>query len=325
MNQEPIFILGAHKSGTSLLRNLFDGHTQLFVIPIETHFFQHNGLWIDYGIRRQFTSSLDENEIKDNYIKWIKYVNENADLYADSNTKGFWDIELLEQNLSNISGYNNLKKSIENFTESMYYALRSEKLSDNLRIIEKSVENAEYAVLLKKMFPKAKFIHIVRNPYSNITSIRKSKSQNGYPNLRRIMQSMYNSYYYLEKNQVLIDDDYFVLKYEDLVQYPNENVNKIIDFTNIRRDNILFRPTVNGEIWDGNSTTNKSFKGLSSEHLNRWTDEIEPIEINLINTCFKHILKRYGYEIIDKRNYFKLSKNEKIRTYLANRLLIKYL
>ena len=38
-NISPIFILGCTKSGTTLLRNLFDGHPDLFIIPFETHFF----------------------------------------------------------------------------------------------------------------------------------------------------------------------------------------------------------------------------------------------------------------------------------------------
>jgi hypothetical protein len=42
MNQS-IFILGAHKSGSSLLRSLLDGHPQLFAIPLETHLFQTAG------------------------------------------------------------------------------------------------------------------------------------------------------------------------------------------------------------------------------------------------------------------------------------------
>ena len=37
--ENPVFILGSHKSGTSLLRNLLDGISGFFVIPIEAHFF----------------------------------------------------------------------------------------------------------------------------------------------------------------------------------------------------------------------------------------------------------------------------------------------
>ncbi|MGP4105986.1 sulfotransferase family protein [Virgibacillus sp. L01] len=325
MNQEPIFVLGAHKSGTSLLRNLFDGHKQLFVIPLEAHFFQHNGMWIDYGIRRQYPKKFKEKEIIENYINWVGYANKNADLYADSNTKGFWNIHGLKEELLNRNDYGNLKSSIENYVESMFYSLFNEKLSNGTRIVEKSVENAEFASTLKKIFPKAKFIHIVRNPYSNLVSIRKFKAKKGYPNLKQIMQSLYNNYYYLERNKVLLDNDYFIVKYEDLVKEPIKTVDTIRQFTGLNHDDILYEPTVNGDNWSGNSTTNTTFQGVSDKYLDKWKNEIEPIEIRMVNQFFASILEEYNYKKIKDQGILKFSKKEKFKQYILNRLLLKYL
>ncbi|SEP76348.1 Sulfotransferase family protein [Virgibacillus subterraneus] len=325
MNQEPIFIMGAHKSGTSLLRNLFDGHSELFVIPIEAHFFKHNGYWIDYGIRRKFPNTISESEIIENYMNWIKYVNTLSDQYADSDTKGFWSFEKFTEEIRRYSDYMSLKTSIENYIHAMYHSLTSKKLANNLRVIEKSVENAEFANILKKIYPNAKFIHIIRNPYSNIVSIRKFKSKNGYPNLRPIIQSLYNNYYYLEKNQVTLDKDYLVVKYEDLVMKPEQKIKQIVEFTGISDEEITYVPTVKGENWEGNSTTNVKFKGLSSEGLSRWTSEIEPTEVNLVNKLFKYTLNRYGYRTIENKSMLKFARGENPKTYIANRILFKYL
>ncbi|PKR77817.1 hypothetical protein CEY16_07765 [Halalkalibacillus sediminis] len=325
MNQEPIFILGAHKSGTSLLRNLFDGHSELFVVPIESHFFQHNGYWVDYGIRRKLPKALVGNEIIENYINWIKYVNSLSDQYADSDTKGFWNIEKFINEIKSYSDYMYLKTSIENYIHAMYYSLNNKKLADNLRVIEKSVENAEFANILKKLYPNAKFIHIIRNPYSNIVSMRKFKSRSGYPFLKPIIQSLYNNYYYLEKNQVTLDKDYLVIKYEDLVMKPKEKIKEVIEFAGISNEEITYTPTVNGEIWGGNSTTDVKFKDLSSNGLSRWITEIEPIEVNLVNKLFKYTLDRYGYETIENKSLVKFAKAEKVKVFIGNRLLIKYL
>lgn len=325
MNQEPIFILGAHKSGTSLLRNLFDGHSELFVIPIEAHFFEHNGYWIDYGIRRKLPNTINEREIIESYIKWIKYVNEFSDKYADSDTKGFWSVQNFTEKIRSYSGYNGLKTSIENYIHAMYYSLNSSKISNNLRVIEKSVENAEFANILKKIYPNAKFIHIIRNPYSNIVSIRKFKSKNGYPNLKPIIQSLYNNYYYLEKNQETMDKDYLVIKYEDLVMNSEQQIKKIVEFTGISNEEITYSPTVKGKAWGGNSTTDVEFKGLSSKGLSRWVPEIEPIEINLVNRLFRYTLNQYGYETIENKNSLKFARAETPKAYIGNRLLFKYL
>lgn len=41
---EPIFVLGHVKSGTTLVQSLLDGHPDLFVLPLELKFFQHSNL-----------------------------------------------------------------------------------------------------------------------------------------------------------------------------------------------------------------------------------------------------------------------------------------
>ncbi|MGI8607235.1 MAG: sulfotransferase, partial [Gaiellaceae bacterium] len=51
--KRPVFILGAHKSGTSLLRSLLDATPGFFVLPKEPHFFAYSGRWIDYPLRRR--------------------------------------------------------------------------------------------------------------------------------------------------------------------------------------------------------------------------------------------------------------------------------
>lgn len=60
--ESPIFILGCHKSRTSLLRALFDGHDDLFVVPFETHFFQRTGHVIDYAFRKSAARRLSVEE-----------------------------------------------------------------------------------------------------------------------------------------------------------------------------------------------------------------------------------------------------------------------
>jgi hypothetical protein len=328
VHQSPIFILGPHKSGTSLLRNIFDGHSNLFVIPIEAHFFQHLGYWIDYSIRNQSILNLDDNEILTNFIDWIKKSNIIPGGKADSDTRGFWDIELFISELHKL--YNQLnqattKELIKIYIKAMYKSLYNKDLSDNTRIVEKSVENSEFAMQLKKIFPKAKFIHIIRNPYSNLVSIRKFKSKTGYPFMKYIIESMNNNYYFLEKNKEVIDEDYYVLKYEDFVNDSEKKIKELANFANLKIEEILFKPTVQGELWRGNSTSNKEFSGISSDRLGKWKEEISPFEIGLINKKFDHFLEKYGYKYYKiKDNIYHKNKNENIKSYIANRLYYKY-
>lgn len=325
MNREPIFILGTHKSGTSLLRNLFDGHSELFVVPIESHLMQYMGYWVDYGIRRSYPQKLTKKQIIDNYIQWIEHSNNSFNKSADSDTRGFWDVNEFKNSFYNSPYEEKSNKDLINgYFYAMYRSLYKKEPPHNIRIVEKSVENIEFAIELKKYYPNAKFIHILRNPYSNLVSIRKFKSKKNYPFLKPIIESMYNSYYHLEKNSRVFKDDYMVIRYEDLVTMPNETIDKVIGFTNLRKEEILYRPTVSSEIWKGNSTTGQEFKGVSTNAIKGWKKDIFPLEINIINKYFHYTIEKYGYEFIENGNALSPSKNENLKVYTANRLLYKY-
>jgi protein-tyrosine sulfotransferase len=327
MNQEPIFLVGSHKSGTSLLRSLFDGHSELFVIPIEAHFFQHLGHWIDYGLRRQFASNLAYEDVLKKLTEWIRKSNNIAHRHSDSDTRNRWNVDEFEKTLrSKLEDKNkDTKQIIEGYIFSMYRSLYNQDFPNEKRIVEKSVENAEFATDLKKMYPNAKFIHILRNPYANFVSIRKySSRKKRYPFLKNITRGLYNSYYHLEKNKRLIGEDYLIIKYEDLVLHPNQSIEKMIHFVNIANEEILITPTVQRKPWIGNSITDQKYSGVSSNQLDKWKESISPVEVNIINKLFGFILEKWEYEYMENKNVFFPSKNEDVQTYIANRLLLKY-
>ncbi|WP_406944933.1 sulfotransferase family protein [Halobacillus sp. SY10] len=327
MNEEPIFLLGAHKSGTSLVRSLLEGHTDLFVVPIEAHFFEHLGMWIDYKIRRKYPESFSQKQIIDNFSFWIKSSNSEYTEFSDSDTRGYWNLDIFTNTLKNSLNSKtvlNEKSYIDSYVHAMYKSLYMEDLPHDKRVVEKSVENAEFAIYLKKLYPKAKFIHIIRNPYSNIVSIRKFKEQQRgeYPVLKHIVGSLYNSYYYLMKNQRIIDQrDYLTITYEELVSNPNIEIKKISKFLNIENQDILYKPsTINGSDWKGNSTSSEKFDGITNDRINKWKGEINPLEVNVINKLFPFILKEFNYESFYKDIGLRPVKGETLKTFFGNRI-----
>ena len=123
MIKDPIFLLGCHKSGTSLLRSLFDGHPDLFVIPIEAHFFQNTLHWVTYRLRRTLPQNhISIEELKDNLIKWINHCNLSSDKFADSITFNKWDISLFHKSIHSYRCIN-LKELYTAYVRSMYLAL----------------------------------------------------------------------------------------------------------------------------------------------------------------------------------------------------------
>ncbi|MBD3225810.1 MAG: hypothetical protein GF313_13865 [Caldithrix sp.] len=321
--ERPIFILGCTKSGTTLLRSLFDGYPGLFTIPTETHFFQNINLWVDYYFRRTKPSNISFTQMKENLFKWIEYRNQKEHLLSDGFTKGRWDLNAFRKSLES-QKISNYKQLSDLYVKALYASIYKKQMPANYEFIEKSVENAEFVLEWNTLYPSARFIHIVRNPYSNLVALRKYISKHKFPFLKNALYAMHNSYYYLYKNSKWIND-YKVVKYEDLISGPKLVMEDISNFLEIPFKPILLEPTLLGKKWQGNSTSGKKFVGVSSENLNRWKNEITSLEINMINTWFDFILKDYQYErLTPKKSLMVPEKNELFKRYIQNRLLWRF-
>jgi protein-tyrosine sulfotransferase len=321
LNQKPIFLLGLHKSGTSLLRSLFDGHPDLYTIPIETHYFQNMHYWVDNEYRHTSPKIVSRDEIISSFTNWIDHSNTAEDKFADSMTKNLFSLSDFKNEFSKIQENVSDKIRIEKYFESIYFSIEKMALNDNLRVVEKSVENAEFASELARHFPGAQFVHIIRNPYSNLVALRKYKSfRYGFPIISRVLKTFYNSYYYLYKNMRTIDN-YYLLKYEDLVTSPQIHINKLCEFLNLKWQDSLLKPTFRGKHWGGNSTTGESFKQISSINLYSWQQEIHPMEVYYLNTLFPFVFKDFRYNPYQKKgNFWKYAKGENFKRYITNRL-----
>ncbi len=326
MNQGPIFLLGTHKSGTSLLRSILDSHSQLFVIPIETHYFQLIDRWVDYEYRSARPKEENHKEIIGNFIQYIHHRTTSPTHYGDSDVRGLFDEERFRKSISKIREDDGDKQRIEKYFEAIYFSLRNEHLPSDIRVVEKSIENAEFAVELQALFPQAKFVHIVRNPYANIVSIRKSKSgKHGFPLMPRIIKSLYNGYYYLYKNQKIIPN-YLVIRYKDLVSDPEVHIRKLCQYLEIPFEKILLTPTVQGKLWRGNSSTNQSFISIESSRLNSWQKNILPLEVYYINKLFPFVVQDFGYQKFNKGgSIWKKARGENLRRYFYNRFYYLYM
>lgn len=319
MIKKPIFIIGVHKSGTTLVRSLLDGHPNLFVIPIETHIFKFNGHWVDYPYRSNFPENKSVKKIKEEYLGWIKKTNNLPANFKGGEVPTDWNLRLIKSYFDQYGRFTSLKESITSYFEAMAYSMGADKKK---RFVEKSVENAEFAIDLKNLFPDAKFIHILRNPYANIVSIRNFSIGNHYPYIKTIYKALYNNYYFLYKNRNIITD-YKIVRYEDLVKKTKLQMDKIADFLNIPHAKILYKPTNKGKIWPGNSSDNKKYNSVSTRRLSNWKNEITPLECKLINNKFPFILRDYNYNKFVKKSYWKKNKKETIKNYLKNRIFIR--
>lgn len=320
MNPNPIFILGASKSGTTLLTALLDGHPDLFVVPMESHFFQYvTGHWVDYALRRVGPAEYNQDEFKARIIRSAELLKQDTapsggPTYPRLNVESFRKF-IQDKEVGDLRGLFDL------YMAAWYYSVMEREMPSTIRIVEKSVENAEYAGVIRWLFPQSRFIHIVRNPYANMVALRRFKSKGSYPCLSRLVASLYNSYYYLMKNPITLDN-YLVVKYEDLVSDTERTMRKIAAFARIEYTDSLLQPTFMGKSWQGNSSFNRNFNGVSRLTLDRWRKDIKSLEIHIVNSFAGPVIEKFGYEhLTAPRSYLFPIWGEGIRTYVVNRVL----
>ncbi len=322
--ERPVFILGSHKSGTTLLRNLINGAPDLFVVPLETHFFQFSGFWVQYALRRNLPREITFDDMLAAMTQHLQRSNALTSKTSDSVLVGRWDIprfaNWMRKHAQAAFDQKNWRGVFDAYIEALHVGLFGEPPQAH-RFLEKSVEHAEFATLLKQLYPDAIFVHIVRNPYATLVSLRRHMTIAGYPMLEPALASLETSYYYLFKNPHLISD-YLIIRYEDLLQQPEQTMRRVAAHIGIPFTQQLLTPTQLDEPWHGNSSTGNAFDGISTQPITAWRKSIHPLEAAFVNMRFPHVLRTFGYETFSAQgSIFRPAHGENLKTYLKNRCL----
>src|SRR5690242_15426457 len=319
--RQPVFLLGSHKSGSSLLRSLLDGHPELAVLPKETHLFQFTDHWVNYRRRRNLPHGLEGNELVERMLDQIRLDTRPGNPYADA--PGFaYRMEVLEPRLRALDP-TDMPAFFMGYMRAAYEAAAGTPPRDGSMLVEKSVEHAEFAYVLARYFPGARFIHIVRNPYATVVALRRMLQANtgNFPYLWPMACSLHNSYHHLFTNRLAVPD-YLCIRFEDLLGDIAATMRQVASFLDIEYLDLLTRPTSMGEHWHGNSTSNEAFGGVSHKPLGAWKAQITDYEIALANMVAGPVLEDFGYERLEARHPSRRARRERAKTYLANRLAL---
>ena len=249
MNNTPFFIVGSVLSGTTLLRNVLRLHPRL-LCPEETHVFR-------------WGTPFATEEFVDLY--------NNADtLKLHRKIDGIQEQEFREVLSGSVDRHS--------FMLEYFEAFKRVKNKKQLRCFDKSPQNVYGMVLIKAYFPKAKFIHIIRNPLDVVASIMR-----GHPGLSSNVLGAINYW----KEAVLIlktlkhvwKDDIIEIKYENFCEKPQCVLNDLMDFL---QEDLLLSEELKTMI-------NKP----SADNLTVLTDK----DKSMVRMHLSDLSKSYGYNI----------------------------
>ncbi|MDP2722969.1 MAG: sulfotransferase [Bacteroidales bacterium] len=213
------FIVGRPRSGTTLLRTLFDANPHV-AIPPESQFVVN--LYPKYGSVTTWNQSLLMEFIQDVQKQWLFST---------------WKIaeEELKVALLPLTG----DHSYGDICKEVYLKYNSIFSKDEILFFgDKNPGYTIYTELLSKIFPGAKFIHIIRDYRDHFVSVRNVDFE-----LPMVSLVVFKWRLFVKHFRKMVEkypDTHLEIKYEDLVTDPEQEMKRLCRFTGIPFDPQIF-------------------------------------------------------------------------------------
>jgi hypothetical protein len=218
----PIFVLGNPRSGTSLLRTIINSHDN-FVLPPECGFLH----WL-YPKYQYFSGSEPE-----------KFID---DLFSAKKFEG-WKLEKQEITDFIISNY---PKSYSELCAGIYYFYGLKQGKDVQGWGDKNNYYIHHLEDIANIYPRAKFIHIVRNPkdvissYLQVNQLPDSKYKPDLPqNIMEIAKQWLDNNNHVANFLARNDCQYIQLQLEHLLTDTDSTIDQIFHFIGLSSSDVL--------------------------------------------------------------------------------------
>ncbi|MEE4255714.1 MAG: sulfotransferase [Bacteroidales bacterium] len=213
------FIVGRPRSGTTLLRTLFDAHPNV-IVPAECQLIVN--LYPKYGKITNWTRQVLEAFYHDLYKQWRFDV---------------WPVDRksLYRNLMACEGENTYSTIIK-VVYFEYHSIYGHNFL--LALGDKNPGYTIYTEKLLKIFPEAKFIHIIRDYRDNFVSIRNVDFE--LPIISLTVAKWKHFIRKFRKAAKRHPGTHLEIRYEDLVSRPEETFRFLCEFINIPFSNAPF-------------------------------------------------------------------------------------
>lgn len=288
-----VFICGVHRSGTTLLRDILDGHPSLVVLPSEGTYYTNQ------------ESKLKSMPEKD----WAEYLGKEwlRRMANPINQPPYW---LLGRSTDRGSFYVDFARYVmawwtiikhppgtqwPHMAIILAYASCTGKLSARLWV-DKTPTNERFLKRIWQELPSAKIVHMVREPIAIILSHKKMDPSF---NLRHTLRYLKNSFYIAAQQSVLHDPRFLLLRYEDLCNDPQKITADLAVFLDIESSDTLNYPTVAGIPSQANSSFNKNAEAGTILKPQREKQEnfLNGHEQNIAATYLGKLAARHKYSL----------------------------
>lgn len=275
----PIFIVGAPRSGTTLLQRMLRSHPNICSPTGESHF-------IIPLYKNQRKYSLDSPEGIKAVLEEMRRISRE---FVEEDLHGLvFDTDSLAKEFHEMG----VKSVIDVITALFEKNMRGE---GKRRWAEKTPYYILHMETILELYPESQFIHIIRDGRDSALSMLKRRHD---LKIYTVYQAAHVWKKYVDTGQKigssLPKDVYFELRYEDLIEDPHKKLAEVCDFLNepFSTKMVDFQKSK-----DPKTKTPLLRKEIQKDNKNKWERQMSLWQICLFESIAKETLVRNKYPL----------------------------
>ncbi len=288
--ERPVFVVGHRKTGTTLLQELLDAHPQLVVLPGESNHF--------LTFLPRFGTLPPERIAVEAQRWWM------LRLITPSGIAPFWAAgkpwEL------DADPYAAFSRSLVGLVlanpDRDPLGIAAVALASGSRSawVEKTPGHEHEADRILAAYPRARFVHVVRDPRSVAAAIvRLDRATDRSTDVLGVGLTVRRSFEAAERNRRSLGERYLVLRYEELVTEPEATMRRVAGLAGLDWVDTLLTPTVGGEAATSNSawSARRVTGEIESRQLDLWRNELDARSLDLVAAATGRVARPFGYDL----------------------------
>lgn len=277
----PIFVVGANRSGTTLIRLLLNAHSNI-AVPDELTYFGHSIGGVPISQWR--TPSHDQSA----YAAFVDdFLQTNCAPLAK-------DLDLDDVRTTILSVAPNLRVPYQTVLEAWARHHGKDRWG------EKTPGNLFYADYVLEMFPDAQFIYVVRDPRAGVASMQNVTFFPDDVVFNALSRRKHWKAGHRYLNSSVPDTQQITVRYEDLVRDPKMTVQRLCEFIDepFEPGMLSFHEDADRYMKDeaASNYNEAATKPISTDRIHGGTHRLTSTEIAIVESICAPEMKEFGYE-----------------------------
>ncbi len=273
----PVFVVGVGRSGTSLIQSMLHAHPEIAVLP-ETHFF-----------RKYLARPLN---------RW-RHELAGAEAFRrtllDDDEYQRVEIPAHETLIPFLNGGRAL-----DLCEVYTRLLRLYRVREETTVVgEKDPRLIDYLPKVKRAFPDARIVHIVRDPRDVLLSRRNAEWSSGRPDWIHALTYHAQITRGRTDGRRTFGEGYMEIRYEDLVMRPEETLRAVAEHVGVGYTDAMLAFQESAEALVGEKERDwkaETTGPLLQDNTEKWRGRLSPWQIRLTERACAPAFDWFGYE-----------------------------